>query len=85
MKEYEKCFVYQCLASVCHGANLESPKFIQVCLDCPCFRAWLEKKKGVNGMEVRPCPCNGGWQYCNGNCSECGNLVYTDHTTQRKE
>ena len=28
-KEYEKCFVYQCLSAVCHGASLESEKFIK--------------------------------------------------------
>lgn len=39
--EYEKCFVYQCLAHKCKGADIESQKFIRVCLDCPAFRNWI--------------------------------------------
>ena len=42
-KEYEKCFVYQCLTSICHGASMNSEKFIKVCCDCPCFKEWLQK------------------------------------------
>lgn len=62
----------------------------QVYSDCYlCYRYDICKKcadeEKEKSMEIRPCPCNGGWQYCNGNCSECGNLVYTDHTTQSKE
>ena len=45
MSDYEKCFVYQCLTYVCHGASIESDKFIKVCLDCPCFITWLEREK----------------------------------------
>ena len=42
MKDYEKCFAYQCLAYVCHGAELNDEKFAKVCLDCPCFSKWIE-------------------------------------------
>ena len=45
MKNYEKCFVYQCLAHTCHGAGLNSEKFIKICLDCPCFRNWIEMRE----------------------------------------
>ncbi len=44
-KEYEKCFVYQCLSAVCHGASLESEKFIKTCLNCPAFKMWLEERE----------------------------------------
>ena len=44
-KEYEKCFVYQCLTSVCHGASLDGEKYRKVCLDCPCFRNWLHDRR----------------------------------------
>jgi len=43
-KEYEKCFVYQCLTTVCHGADIYSRKFLTVCLDCPCFKNWLKTR-----------------------------------------
>ena len=43
MRDYQKCFVYQYLTYICHGASVESDKFIKVCLDCPGFIAWLEK------------------------------------------
>lgn len=45
MKEYEKCFVYQCLSYRCHGAELSSEKFAIVCLNCPSFRNWIEDVK----------------------------------------
>ena len=44
-KEYEKCFAYQCLTHVCHGASIESKKFINVCCDCPAFHKWLKNRK----------------------------------------
>lgn len=47
MAEYEKCFVYQGLTYICHGASIESEKFIKVCLDCPCFRAWLKMRENM--------------------------------------
>ena len=52
---YEKCFVYKCLATVCHGASLESQKFIDVCLECPAFRKWIlnkRKRKETNDGKI---------------------------------
>lgn len=45
MSKYEDCFVYQYLAHTCHGASIESEKFINVCLECPCFRNWLNDRR----------------------------------------
>ena len=45
---YEQCFVYQCLTHICHGADISSHKFINSCLDCPCFRAWIESIAKLN-------------------------------------
>ena len=45
MKEYEKCFIYQCLTYVCHGAELNDEKFAKVCLDYPCFKKWIDMRE----------------------------------------
>lgn len=45
---YEECFVYQQLTHICHGASLNSPKFVEACLDCPCFRAWIKQRQKSN-------------------------------------
>ena len=45
MSDYKKCFVYQNLTYICHGAGITSEKFRNVCLYCPCFIAWLEKRE----------------------------------------
>ena len=46
-KEYENCFVYQCLTYTCHGASINGEKFIEVCCECPCFRNWLHDRENV--------------------------------------
>jgi glutamyl-tRNA synthetase len=47
-KEYEKCFVYQCLSAVCHGAPVESEKFIKT--DIP---ASINKDKMLSLLKTR--------------------------------
>lgn len=54
MKNYEKCFVYQYLAHTCHGASLNSKKFIETCLDCPCFRSWIEMREKNKELKTTP-------------------------------
>ena len=44
-KEYEKCFVYQCLSTICRCASLESEKFIKTCCDCPAFKNWIKERE----------------------------------------
>ena len=43
--DYENCIVYQCLVTICNGAEFNSKKFIEACLNCPCFRKWREQRK----------------------------------------
>lgn len=38
------------------------------------------RKQAVAKYEIRP--CYGGWAYCNGNCSNCKHLNYSDRTEE---